>query len=56
MSDRFTPTKADHFSFGLWTVGWGGKDLFGDPTRPPLDPRRCRPAPGRSRSLGSYLP
>ena len=38
MSDRFTPTKADHFSFGLWTVGWGGKDLFGDPTRPPLDP------------------
>jgi xylose isomerase len=38
MSDRFTPTKADHFSFGLWTVGWGGKDLFGDPTRPALDP------------------
>ena len=38
MSDRFTPTKADHFSFGLWTVGWGGKDLFGDATRPPLDP------------------
>jgi xylose isomerase len=38
MSDRFVPTKADHFSFGLWTVGWGGKDLFGDPTRPPLDP------------------
>ncbi len=38
MTDRFTPTKADHFSFGLWTVGWGGKDLFGDPTRRPLDP------------------
>jgi xylose isomerase len=38
MSDRYTPTKADHFSFGLWTVGWGGKDLFGDATRPPLDP------------------
>ncbi len=38
MSDRFTPTKADHFTFGLWTVGWGGKDLFGDATRPPLDP------------------
>ena len=38
MSDRFAPTKADHFSFGLWTVGWGGKDLFGEPTRPALDP------------------
>jgi xylose isomerase len=38
MSDRFVPTPADHFSFGLWTVGWGGKDLFGDATRPPLDP------------------
>jgi xylose isomerase len=38
MRDRFTPTKADHFSFGLWTVGWGGKDLFGDATRPPMDP------------------
>ncbi len=38
MTDRFTPTKADHFSFGLWTVGWGGKDLFGDATRPPMDP------------------
>jgi len=38
MSDRLVPTKADRFSFGLWTVGWGGKDLFGEPTRPPLDP------------------
>jgi xylose isomerase len=38
MSDRFAPDKQDHFSFGLWTVGWGGKDLFGDPTRAPLDP------------------
>jgi xylose isomerase len=38
MNDRYVPTKDDHFSFGLWTVGWGGKDLFGDPTRPVLDP------------------
>ncbi|HYA45736.1 MAG TPA: xylose isomerase [Acidimicrobiales bacterium] len=38
MTGRFTPTKDDHFSFGLWTVGWGGKDLFGEPTRAPLDP------------------
>jgi xylose isomerase len=33
-----TPTKADRFSFGLWTIGWQAKDQFGDPTRAPLDP------------------
>jgi xylose isomerase len=33
-----TPTKADRFSFGLWTVGWPARDPFGDATRPPLDP------------------
>lgn len=38
MSDRFTPSKEDHFSFGLWTVGWQGRDPFGDASRPPLDP------------------
>ena len=27
------PTPADHFTFGLWTVGWQGKDQFGDPTK-----------------------
>jgi xylose isomerase len=32
------PTKADQFTFGLWTVGWQARDPFGDPTRPPLDP------------------
>lgn len=37
MSD-FTPTRADRFSFGLWTVGWQGVDPFGPATRPPLDP------------------
>lgn len=38
MGDRFIPTKQDHFSFGLWTVGWQGRDPFGDASRPPLDP------------------
>nr|WP_202446772.1 xylose isomerase [Streptomyces sp. SID5468] len=33
-----TPTPEDRFSFGLWTVGWAGRDPFGDATRPPLDP------------------
>ena len=33
-----TPTREDRFSFGLWTVGWQGRDPFGDATRPVLDP------------------
>jgi xylose isomerase len=32
-----TPTPADKFSFGLWTLGWSAQDPFGGPTRPPLD-------------------
>ena len=35
-----TPTPDDKFSFGLWTVGYPGRDPFGDPTRGPLDPVR----------------
>ena len=37
---RFTPTPADKFSFGLWTVGNRGRDPFGDFVRPTLDPVR----------------
>ena len=37
MSDP-KPTRADNFTFGLWTVGWRAQDPFGDPTRPALDP------------------
>ena len=33
-----TPTPEDHFSFGLWTVGWQGRDPFGEATRPAMDP------------------
>lgn len=32
-----TPTPADKFTFGLWTVGYNGADPFGGPTRPALD-------------------
>src|SRR6188472_2559929 len=32
-----TPTPADKFSFGLWTVGYNGGDPFGGPTRHALD-------------------
>jgi xylose isomerase len=34
----YTPTKEDKFSFGLWTVGWEGVDVFGTAVRAPLDP------------------
>ncbi|MGX1970952.1 xylose isomerase [Streptomyces kronopolitis] len=32
------PVPADKFSFGLWTVGWQGRDPFGEATRRALDP------------------
>ncbi len=35
---KFTPTAADKFTFGLWTVGNTGRDPFGEPTRPRLSP------------------
>ena len=47
----FQPTPADKFTFGLWTVGWIGRDPFGDPTREPLDPVE---AVHRLSDLGAY--
>ncbi|MFJ2667573.1 xylose isomerase [Nocardia fluminea] len=46
-----TPTPADKFSFGLWTVGWQGRDPFGDATRPELD---AVEAVDRLAELGAY--
>ena len=43
-----TPTRADKFSFGLWTIGYNGTDPFGGPTREPLDVVH---APALQRSL-----
>jgi xylose isomerase len=45
------PTRADKFSFGLWTVGWQARDPFGDATRPPLEPAE---AVHRLSELGAY--
>ncbi|GAA0797230.1 xylose isomerase [Spirilliplanes yamanashiensis] len=45
------PTRADKFSFGLWTVGWTARDPFGDATRAPLDPAE---AVHRLSELGAY--
>jgi xylose isomerase len=38
MSDAYAPTPADRFTFGLWTVGNTGRDTWGEPVRPALDP------------------
>ena len=45
------PTREDRFTFGLWTVGWAGRDPFGDATRPTLDPVE---AVHRLADLGAY--
>jgi xylose isomerase len=49
--NAYTPTPADRFTFGLWTVGNVGRDPFGEPTRPPLDPVE---AVERLAELGAY--
>ncbi|WP_426737784.1 xylose isomerase [Plantibacter sp. 2H11-2] len=46
-----TPTKADRFSFGLWTIGYNGTDPFGGPTRRDLD---VVEAVTRLNDLGAY--
>jgi xylose isomerase len=45
------PTRDDRFSFGLWTVGWQGVDVFGGAIRPPLDPAE---AVQRLSDMGAY--
>ncbi|QMU79184.1 xylose isomerase [Streptacidiphilus sp. PB12-B1b] len=45
------PTPDDRFTFGLWTVGWQGRDPFGDATRPALDPVE---SVARLAELGAY--
>ena len=47
----YTPTPADRFTFGLWTVGWQARDPFGDATRRPLDPAETL---HRLAGLGAY--
>lgn len=51
MADQFTPQKSDKFTFGLWTVGNVGRDPFGDPVRPTLDPVR---SVAKLAELGAY--
>jgi xylose isomerase len=44
-------SHADRFSFGLWTVGWQGVDVFGTAIRAPLDPEV---AIAKLAELGAY--
>jgi len=44
-------SHADRFSFGLWTVGWQGVDVFGTAVRAPLDPEV---AVAKLAELGAY--
>ncbi|MEV6152002.1 xylose isomerase [Nonomuraea sp. NPDC052129] len=39
--DPYTPTPEDRFSFGIWTVGWAGVDVFGPATRAPMPADRA---------------
>jgi xylose isomerase len=50
-ADPYVPTREDHFSFGIWTVGWQGTDVFGTAVRPPMPAER---AVRKLAELGAY--
>jgi xylose isomerase len=50
-TDRYVPTPADRFSFGIWTVGWQGVDVFGTAVRRPMPAER---AVRKLAELGAY--
>src|ERR1700753_3195707 len=50
-TDAYVPTREDRFSFGIWTVGWQGVDVFGTAVRPPMPADR---AVRKLAELGAY--
>ena len=48
---KLTPSPADKFTFGLWTIGWPARDQFGTATRAPLD---ATEAVHKLAELGAY--
>ena len=50
-SDAYVPTRDDRFSFGIWTVGWQGVDVFGSAVRPAMPADR---AVRKLAELGAY--
>src|SRR5271156_1446660 len=51
VSTDYVPTREDRFSFGIWTVGWQGVDVFGTAVRPPMPAER---AVYKLAELGAY--
>jgi len=51
VSTDYVPSREDRFSFGLWTVGWQGVDVFGSAVRPPMPAER---AVYKLAELGAY--
>ena len=56
MSDRWTPVPEDKLSFGLWTVGWRGVDVFGGAVRDELDPVEAVERLAGLGAAGDHLP
>jgi xylose isomerase len=50
-ADGFVPVAGDRFSFGIWTVGWQGVDVFGGAVRAPMAADR---AVRKLAELGAY--
>ena len=50
-AERYVPSREDRFSFGIWTVGWQGVDVFGSAVRPPMAAER---AVYKLAGLGAY--
>ena len=50
-TDAYVPAPADRFSFGIWTVGWQGVEVFGPAVRPPMPADR---AVRKLAELGAY--
>jgi xylose isomerase len=51
VSTEYVPSREDHFSFGIWTVGWQGVDVFGSAVRPYMPAER---AVYKLAELGAY--
>jgi xylose isomerase len=51
VSTEYIASREDHFSFGIWTVGWQGVDVFGSAVRPPMPAER---AVYKLAELGAY--
>src|SRR6185437_3466898 len=49
--DAYVPVPEDRFSFGIWTVGWQGVEVFGGAIRPPMPADR---AVRKLAELGAY--